>query len=573
MNGLWSVRRRSGLLLVMAVASSIPCLGRAESVVQAKVTEASLFKNGLGFVLRTAETTGPGEYVIENLPIPVHGTFWVLPASAETTVEEAVAFSRPRRESAQALTIPDLLKANVGKRVQIKVADEGWQAGTLVAVPEEEPKLPVPLSEAGARSGDSAYWRPPTAYRSPSLDAIRQAQSAGFVLLKTDEGMLAVQTADVRAVKGADGDFSLELTRPRPGAALRVKVKGRGGPLAIASLEWGLTWAPSYLIDISDAKQAVVRCKAEVIDDSEDLADATLQFVTGYPNVAFAEVVSPVAMLGDVTDFMQSLMAASRPRGERDNVPVLAQQAVMSNYASPFPSRPSWAPLPTEGEAREDLFLYPQPGVTLARGERGYYPVFTKQAPYESLFRWKIADSVDERGRWVWDWRYHEERGEQPEEVWHVLRLKNAEGNPWTTAPAMTVQEGRVIGQDTLFYTSPGAKTLVKVTRAVDIDAQVVEREVDRQVDALRRHGDPFDLITVKGELRVFSHKSKPVTLLIEKTLTGDVLQSNSEADVQTLTENVWMENPKRLLTWEQPLDAAGKAYITYQYKVYVRRS
>jgi len=306
-----------------------------------------------------------------------------------------------------------------------------------------------------------------------------------------------------------------------------------------------------------------------VMNDIEDLVGVTLNFITGYPHIAFAEAADPLALRGDVSDFIQSLIAISSPRRDREAF-TMAQQAVASNTAGMElgPVRPT---MPEEGEVREDLFLYPRPDVTLRRGERAYYPLFTKEVPCESVYAWEIEDSLDESARWRHE-RWYEGGDRRPaqEEIWHSLRLTNTAGVPWTTAPALTVQEGRVLGQDILFYTSPGAKTLLKVTRAVDVQAEQGETEISRQRSARTAYtGREFDLVTIKGELRLFNHKSKPITLLIKKTLSGEVLSTVPTAAVERTTQGVWRVNPQQVLTWELPVAAGGKGYVTYQYKVY----
>ncbi len=559
--------------LALAVLSAVAALAADQSV-PAKVVDVSLFKNGLGFLIREVNVPGPGDYVLDNLPVPVHGTFWILPDKAETVLKQAVAFSKPREETSPALTLLDLLRANVGKKVDIKTEGEGWIKATVSHVPQWEPTLPIPLSEAGGRSGSSYYWDS-RAYHAPTAESIRSNEVAGFVLFRTDQGMLALSPAEIKGLRSDQGDLSLDTPRPRPGAALRLTVGGAGGRLRIACLEWGLTWAPSYLVDVSDPKEASIQCKGEIINDVENLAGVKAEFVTGFPNLAFSEVVDPLALMGDLSDFVQSLMVMGQASGRRREAPAMMQQAVMSNVGglSSADILRAGVLTPSEGEAREELFLYPQPDVTLARGQRGYYPVFAKRVPYNDLYRWQIGDSVDDQGRWYYSpWYSQPERrpDAQPPEIWHMLRLTNAGGIPWTTAPAMTVQEGRVLAQDTLYYTSPGARTLLKVTRAADVGADTQETEVTRQRDARTWYGGHYDLVTVRGELRLRNRKSKPITMLIEKTLSGDVVQSTPEAAVETSVEGALHVNPKRQLTWEVPLEAGGKASVVYQYKVYV---
>lgn len=541
-----------------------------------KVVEASLFKNGLGFIVREATLPGPGEYVIAGLPVPVHGSFWVTPQEKATVLKEARAFSLPRSESEEAVTLVELLKANVGKPVEIRTEREDWVAGTLLAVPERAPKLPVSAASAAAEPGYYGTWGAPArAYRPPSADGGKPGEAPGFLLLKTEKGTLAMSPADVKGVRSTE-DLARSFTHSRPGAGLRLKVAGGGGKVRVAYLAWGLTWAPSYQVDISDPKEASVQCKATVMDDIEDLKGTDLSFITGFPNLAFAEAVDPLAMVGDVSDFVQSLMSlgdrSSRRRGGRSSV--LTQQAVMVNAAIPGEGGGPAPYAPGEGEVREDLFFYPQPDATLQRGERGYYPLFAKRVPYDSLYMWEIEDSLDEQNRWRYAWWYGDGRDQQdePEEVWHTLRLTNAGGIPWTTAPAMTVQAGRVLGQDTLHYTASGAKTLLRITRAVDIRAEQSETEADRVRGARTAYGGDFDLVTIKGELRVYNYRNKPVTLLIKKTLSGEVLDTAPQPTVTTTTRGVWRVNPQQLLNWELPVEAGGKVYVTYRYKVYAHR-
>jgi len=249
---------------------------RAQQDIDARISEASVFKNGLAFVVRLAGVPGPGEYVLRNLPVPVHGSFWVLPEAPATTIAEAVAFSSPSGETDAAITLVDLLRANVGKKVEVRTEADGWVAGTVLQVPEREPRLPI------ARSGSSdygGYWSPPHAYRPPDPGAGAAPESAGFVLLKTATGTLALPPGQVKGVRSSD-DLSQRVLRSRPGAALRIKVAGGGGRLRIAYLTWGLTWAPSYQVDISDAKEASLRCKAVLINDVDPLDGATVNFVT-----------------------------------------------------------------------------------------------------------------------------------------------------------------------------------------------------------------------------------------------------------------------------------------------------
>ena len=69
-----------------------------ETPAKGKVVAADLFKNGLA-VVRCEVTLGrPGEYVLEHVPTPVHGTFWVesaAPVEAAVKVRDVTVLGVP----------------------------------------------------------------------------------------------------------------------------------------------------------------------------------------------------------------------------------------------------------------------------------------------------------------------------------------------------------------------------------------------------------------------------------------------------------------------------------------------
>jgi hypothetical protein len=221
------------------------------------------------------------------------------------------------------------------------------------------------------------------------------------------------------------------------------------------------------------------------------------------------------------------------------------------------------------GQVAEDLFLYPIEDVTLPAGETGYYPLFTEEVRYTEVHQWEIPDYINERDR------YGERRREardEPEAVWHSIRLDNTTTVPWTTAPAQLVKNGQLIGQDTLKYTPPKGEMTVRITRAVSVRAEQSEQEIERQREAVRMYGDYFDRVTIKGTLRVTNYKDKPISLEIEKTLSGDVKEMSREVEDVTLARGLQRMNPIHHLTWEFDLPSGEVEEITYVYEALIRR-
>jgi len=183
---------------------------------------------------------------------------------------------------------------------------------------------------------------------------------------------------------------------------------------------------------------------------------------------------------------------------------------------------------------------------------------------------WDVSGASD--GREPWRRPGPDSWAPSQEEVWHCLRLTNSGGLPWTTAPAMTTQDGRVMGQDILRYTAPGGEALLRVTQAVQIGAEQLEVETEREPGAYKVGRDSYDIVHVRGTLRVNNHKAAPVDLRITRTLNGQVSESQPKADVSTLASGIGNVNPAQKLTWEIAVAANEARDITYDYKYYSSR-
>ena len=85
---------RSAPVLGLVLLLSVPAIAE-ETPVTSRIASVGLFKNGLAVVRREVSVPGPGVYRLDDVPEPVHGTFWIesdAVVRARTTVREV-----PRR--------------------------------------------------------------------------------------------------------------------------------------------------------------------------------------------------------------------------------------------------------------------------------------------------------------------------------------------------------------------------------------------------------------------------------------------------------------------------------------------
>jgi len=521
-----------------------------------RLVSVSLFKNGLGFVTREGELPkGQSVLLLEALPAPAHGTFWVYTQSEDATIKDVVAFHSETVDRVEATSVAEMIEANVGQTVDLRISDKETVRAKIIANPTT--RTGDPLS---SDPNDSPYapYRPP-------------GDAARLVLLQTSGKTIALSKDAVQQLSSTEGPLKTTIERKRRTVTLRLNAANPSGKgrVVVQYLAKGITWAPSCAIEITDPKKARVTTKAEIIDEIEDLDNVSVSLVTGYPNLKFADVTDPIAMRGNLAAFLGNLSNPAQEGDYQGRGDVLAQRAVMDNSRFGREENfPAYATGPQEGQTREELFFYDQRNVTLKNGERGYYPLFTTEVPYEHLYEWKIGDALDEQEQY----RNQNEGGrENVEDVWHSIRLTNTGSVPWTTSPALTMQGGKVLGQDLIHYTSPGSKTTVRITKAVDVSAEQAEYEVSRTRNAANFYGYSYDLVEVRGKLKATNYKDKNITLTITKELSGEVVKTVPAAKVEQTARGLKKVNPKSALTWELPIKSRDKIEIEYSYKVYVR--
>lgn len=512
-----------------------------------KLVQVALFKNGLAMLVTEVEVPAGAERLrVRPLPAPVHGTFWITTSSDQVTVPEVIAAREEVTDELPALTVPEMLLANVGREV-VLVVEEGEVKGTLVSVPQDEVQLAAPDDRFSAPLGPRA----------------------SVVVVKTPDGVVALERSAVKRVAFAGPELKTTWRRAREGASLLLRVKG-AQPGARATISWlarGLAWAPTYRVDVSTPTDGVMAGATTIVNDLVDLEDVPVSLISGFPNLAFSGVSSPLALSGGFDAFAQELAMAGREGASRRES-VMTQQAVMSNFR---PGRVEVDVTPMAGETAEDLYFHELGRLTLAKGQRASVSLFQAKVAYEHVHRWEVPDLLLNE----YD-QYRSMRGQQeqepPQEVWHMLRLTNPLAMPWTTAPILVARGPRPLGQDICSYTSPRGKVLVKITKALAVQADQREVEVKRSRDAERWAGNSYDRVDIRGELQLVNGKSEKITVEVTKELSGAGVKAEPAAKLEVLARGLRRPNPTNRLTWTVTLEPGQEAKLVYEYQVLVRQ-
>lgn len=550
------------LLIAVFVSGLIGAALAANTTnVDTKVKTLAAFKNGLGFVFRSGDAKlVDGWATMQELPPAALGTLWIGTTSLEAPVEEVISYKGTVFEEVDALDLSGLLDANVGKSVEIVYSGGGTEASFVKGV----------LLSSGGRQPVSSPAPDPRFYNS-SIRPPEPSRSQIVLVKSIDGSIVAFEKSAIRSVKlPGDASVKTKIERPANGAKIKVRGKPASAKVTLAYLEKGITWSPSYLVNLLSEKEAELTLDSVLANDVEDLEDVDVSFVVGYPNFAFSDVITPLNLQQSVATFVQAIT-----RGPRDAYPSasIASQSIAYNTAVYDSTDARWRPemaystTQMSGESNEDLYFYRQPHVTLKKGDRARYTVTSAKIPIEHIYLWEVSDmmNVDDRG-----YRRDSDRDQRPEDqVWHALRMKNTTTQPWTTAPAFAVKGSMPVAQDTLRYTPPKGESTLKLTVAVDVRADQSENEVSRK--AVPDPYSSYDEVLVDGTLLIKNMKSSSVKMKVNKLLTGEVLQSEG-GKVTKVTKRLSAVNPKSDIAWEFSLEPGAEKRLDYKYKVLLRR-
>ena len=563
-----SLRRNALVLCVCFLATAAAYSGESPDE-QMKTTAVAAFKNGLAFVTKQGDIRlENGMATIKPIPAATLGSLWIAPNDSGATLEEAVALRYKVSTERNLTSVAEVLLANPGKTVTITDNNQKEITGTVVGF-KEQPAItpePIPLpmnSSYGYSSGVPIVPQP-----KPIPE---------FLMLQTEGRVLAIRFTDIyRIVLPKDPVLQSKLEEERK--ALRVKVRGASGHtnMTMGYLEHGMGWTPSYLISLQDDKSAQITMQAVLTNDAEDIKDADVYFVVGVPNFEYSGLPSPMALQQSLYEFMQAVSTRDRMRGASGGI---ASNALMSQRAAVLNDNEAAADFGAvvndlAGAPQEDLFLYTRKDVTLDRGQRGSYNVFSGNVNYEHIYEWNVQDQprVDGFGN-VQNQYQNQGTPDQSvvNNVWHSLRIKNTTNFPWTSAPAMVIQGTKPLSQDTIPYTPKGATSNLKITIATDIRSSHEEREIARQQNVERRRGYQYDLVTVEGTLKAKNYKTREVHLSITKKLRGNVDSQTENGTAEKLAESISVDNAMSQLKWEIVLKPGEEKTLMYRYKVWVR--
>ncbi len=541
----------------------VPLSAAEEIAVSPRVDSVGLFKNSVAVIRASFEVKGPGTYCWQDLPRAVHGSFWV-ESDGQVTVRST---SRMVEDGEPVLPTGNLQRDLAGKAVAVMLKNGPVTQEPLIAKVWTMPEL-SPRKVWDHNMAASDPWMSARMMRGEQVTPA-VASVGNFLVLDAANGKREyVDLSSIASLTVGDPEETPKRKVEKPVMIFEVgKAPANGGRVQISYLARGIAWAPSYLIDLAGADQLSIRRNAVVRNELIDLKDTELQLISGFPNIEFAHVDSPLWAGGSLAAFFQQLSQGQDSRGG-----AASQQMVMSNgiYQSSSSGGPALPDIAEAGSG-DDVHFESIGARTLAPGDSLSLEVGSAKASCQRVVEWVVPDPRDENGRY----RRESGSGQQQKDEdapWDAIKFTNPFKFPLTTGPAMITEGGRFRGQSLSQWVNPGQSTCLRITKALSVDARYTEVEEEQQRELVWIGGNDFQKTKVKGTLVVKNFRGKEAVMSIRAGFSGEMIEADGGPAAKLRTEGVSSVNPRRELEWTVKLAPGEEKTLSYRYSVLVDR-
>ncbi|MFC1780743.1 hypothetical protein ACFLZ8_00575 [Planctomycetota bacterium] len=535
------------VFLVLPLWLSFPVVGANNipetAMANLPVKEVTVFKDGHAFVLHegTMPTDNDGNVVLDYLPRPVIGTFWSYSAQENAELAGVVSGRKIVSVDRTALTVPELIRANIGAKVRIAEVGLSAYECVIYGIPSRS-------------SGELDRTSPPS---SPE----ELPQQGNVVLLKYEGGIKAVNIESIQEVTFLDEPEPV-LAHQEFRELMTLKLDwdndrfSETANVGMVYVQRGIRWIPNYRIEIDGNGQAIVKLQATIINELTDIENVKAHLVIGVPSFAFEETVDPISLQQTVAQLSSTFQRNSQTAYAFSNMIMSQQVASPSRISDTSQNRQSidLGSDVTESAKNEDLYIFTLENITLKKGQRMVVPVAEYKLNYRDIFVLDLpfGPPPEVRQRFNNDQMVQLARLYHGPKVVHKIRITNGAECPLTTAPALILQGGRIIAQGMMTYTAIGATSDLELTTAIDISVEKLDEETERIPNAARWANDNYAQSKLRGTINLTNHRSDIVEIEVRRSVMGNIDDANSGGTIEHLGihEGGWMTTQSYPLWW-----------------------
>lgn len=514
------------LLSITVLAMTINLSAQSEL----KTKSISIFKNGQSFVIK--EGTVPTEnkkYTLKEVPNALFGTLWFNGVSSKIQQITSKQDSVKKTLEQNADNFPKLLFANKGQVVTITTSDDKVYNGKLEGL--ESPDSPI-------------------------------------ITIQSDAKWYTIATSSIKNIEFASKPQMVgKLNQYEQKLVINVYFEGAGKQqMEMMYLQNGLSWTPTYLLELISDSKARIKFQAEISNDTEDIQNVDISLVVGVPNFKFAN------MPATLTSFSGSTISnGNYYKKEAQFSNALMGQMFDEKVAERDVSSVS---VNSESEATGDFYFYKIKNLTIPKNGRGVYPVFDDIIDIKHIYECTLTP---DRGR---NANYNSLYAFDPvmANVYHTIEVNNKTKNPFTTGSVMVMDQKtqRPLVEDLLKYTPINQSSTVKLTTSSDIRVKEQDKIVNSEKEdkTINGYKVTYLQVSMESEVIISNNKKEEIEMSLKKTLEGKIEKASikySDRQVPNTNGDSYNLNPIDYIDFNIKLKAGETYKFTYSYTKYIR--
>lgn len=286
--------------------------------------------------------------------------------------------------------------------------------------------------------------------------------------------------------------------------------------LKIHYLTDSITWVPTYGLEIIDNTRLRLSLLAGIKNTFNDLDNAEIELLIGSP------VIEKTALKNTASQDLENA----------------------TNRGTLAASHSVWAGTHS-----------------MKKGDSLHIVAEAREATYEPIVYWNIPQNRHPDGTFS-----ERPLGTTPSQLRDAIRFSNPFTYPLPAGTVNIHEKERFKANTHLDFCGVGENALLPLDTAARIRADVSERET--LSEKTTHNGQEATRLTLNGTLLINNYRQNPITLVIDRTLTGTVLNATDTPLITGIWQATHTPNPQQRLTWQLTLRPGEEKTITYRYSL-----
>ncbi len=526
------MKKNKVILVVLFIIFSIPVYSKNRvNFAKAPIIKANLFKNGLALISRKI-IISPNKSIlyIKDNPMPIHGTFWTnYGGKAEITFTQMDVLDQKKKDSSEILSIKEIFKSIVGKKVKIFFGGKEFVIGKVKAF-------------------KSKFYQ--------------------YIVLDTNKGLEFIHIKKIDRFLVLDKNINLKKEAFQPALIkkniFKIKVipSNKKRVFIFSYLTKGLTWIPSYKLNLLNKKEANLSLKAVIKNELMDIKKAQFYLISGFPAIKYKNVTAPLSNHVSINNFFNQL-------SRKDNS-YRYRREITQNIA--YQSRSSFSDSRNSSDKSElstsdyDIHFQKIGIISINKDEAKLIQISKEITSIENVVEWEIPNNRDYRGRYYGSSSSNKVLGN----IWDAIIIKNPFIFPMTTAPITVYNKNNLYSQNISYWIAPGEKNSIKFTKALNLKTNHTESEVKGKRKKIKILGNDYQKSIVEGTITIKNLRKNKQKVIIKRKFIGKLIKANKNPKKRLLPEGVYNINEKNELIWNINLEGGQEIKVNYKYSILI---